>query len=229
MRTKINIQLDADIDNTNLTNRQKQVLQVIREFIKERGYPPTVREAGERLGLNSSASIHAHMAALSEAGFINRDQAKPRAFGISISMESSKRSEYNIELATKGMVSIPLVGRVTAGVPIFAEENIEESYSFPISFLGVRDAQELFMLNVIGDSMKNAGIFDGDFIVVKKQQQARDGDIVVALVDEEEATVKRFFKGAKKIVLMPENEAYEPIESTNISILGKVISVFRNL
>lgn len=229
MRTKINIQLDADIDNTNLTNRQKQVLQVIREFIKERGYPPTVREAGERLGLNSSASIHAHMAALSEAGFINRDQAKPRAFGLSISMESSKRSEYNIELATKGMVSIPLVGRVTAGVPIFAEENIEESYSFPISFLGVRDAQELFMLNVIGDSMKNAGIFDGDFIVVKKQQQARDGDIVVALVDEEEATVKRFFKGAKKIVLMPENEAYEPIESTNISILGKVISVFRNL
>lgn len=229
MRTKISIQLDADIENTDLTNRQKQVLQVIREFIQERGYPPTVREAGERLGLNSSASIHAHMAALAEAGYINRDQAKPRAFGISISAEQNKSAEYNIELAARGMVSIPLVGRVTAGLPIFAQENIEETYSFPTSFLGMRDAQDLFMLNVVGDSMKNAGIFDGDFIVVKKQQQARNGDIVVALVDEEEATVKRFFKGAKKIVLMPENEAYEPIESPNISILGKVISVFRNL
>lgn len=229
MRTKISIQLDTDIENTNLTNRQKQVLQVIREFIQERGYPPTVREAGERLGLNSSASIHAHMAALSEAGYINRDQAKPRAFGISISSEHSKSSEYNIDMATRGMISIPLVGRVTAGIPIFAEENIEETYSFPTSFLGIRDTQELFMLNVVGDSMKNAGIFDGDFIVVKKQSQARNGDIVVALIDEEEATVKRFFKGAKKIVLMPENEAYEPIESSSVSVLGKVISVFRNL
>ena len=229
MRTKISIQLDMDIENTDLTTRQKQVLQVIREFIRERGYPPTVREAGERIGLTSSASIHAHMAALAEAGYINRDQAKPRAFGISISAEQSKSSEYNIGLSVQGMVSIPLVGRVTAGLPIFAEENIEETYSFPTSFFGLRDAQDLFMLNVVGDSMKNAGIFDGDFIVVKKQQQARNGDIVVALIDEEEATVKRFFKGAKKIVLMPENEAYEPIESTNVSILGKVISVFRNL
>lgn len=228
MNSRPKINLDDDIALKNITTRQKQVLQVIRDFTAERGYPPTVREAGEKLGLTSSASIHAHMVALGKMGYLNREEAKPRAVGMNIS-PVNKSSEYYINPVTSGTVSIPLVGRVTAGLPIFAEENVEECFNFPVGLFGLRDAQDLFMLNVIGDSMKNAGIFDGDFIVVKKQQQARNGDIVVALVDEEEATVKRFFKGAKKITLMPENEAYAPIEGDNIAVLGKVVSVFRNL
>lgn len=228
MKQRTDIKIDDDIALKDLTIRQKQVLQVIRNFIDERGYPPTVREAGEKLGLNSSASIHAHMVALGKLGYLTREQAKPRTVGMNIASENTS-NDYHINPIISGMITIPLVGRVTAGVPIFAEENIEESYNFPVSLFGLRDTQDLFMLSVMGDSMKNAGIFDGDFIVVKRQQQARNGDIVVALVEEEEATVKRFFKGAKKITLMPENEAYEPIESANIAVLGKVVSVFRNL
>lgn len=227
MRTKITIPLDPDIEATELTNRQKQVLQVIREFIKKRGYPPTIREAGERLGLTSSASIHAHMAALIDAGYISRDQMKPRALEVLMEEDSNTNNEYRID--TSNMISIPLLGRVTAGVPILAEENIEDYFSLPKNMLSTRDPQDLFMLSVVGDSMKNIGILDGDFIIVKKQQTAYNGDIVVALVDEEEATVKRFFKNAKKIILMPENDDYSPIEGTNISVLGKVISVFRNI
>lgn len=228
MNPRPQIPLDDDIALENITTRQKQVLQVIRDFTAARGYPPTVREAGEKLGLTSSASIHAHMVALGKMGYLNREEAKPRAMGMKIA-PVNKSSEYYINPVTAGTISIPLVGRVTAGLPIFAEENVEECFNFPVSLFGIRDPQDLFMLNVVGDSMKNAGIFDGDFIVVKKQQQARNGDIVVALVDEDEATVKRFFKGARKITLMPENEAYSPIEGNNISILGKVVSVFRNL
>lgn len=227
MRTKITIPLDPDIEATELTNRQKQVLQVIREFIKKRGYPPTIREAGERLGLTSSASIHAHMAALIDAGYISRDQMKPRALEVLMEEDSNTNNEYRID--TSNMISIPLLGRVTAGVPILAEENIEDYFSLPKNMLSTRDPQDLFMLSVVGDSMKNIGILDGDFIIVKKQQTAYNGDIVVALVDEEEATVKRFFKNAKKIILMPENDDYSPIEGTNISVLGKVVSVFRNI
>lgn len=226
MSAKITFPLDSDIENALLTSRQKQVLQVIREFIKKRGYPPTVREVGQILGLTSSASIHAHMTALETAGYISRDPMKPRALEVTMDDPAAKNL-YNIDLSN--MAVIPLIGRVTAGIPILAEENIEEYYSIPKSLLSTRDTQDLFMLSVVGDSMKNAGIFDGDFIIVKKQQQARNGDIVVALIEEEEATVKRFFKGAHKITLMPENEKYAPIESTNIAILGKVVSVFRNL
>lgn len=227
MRTKITIPLDPDIEATELTNRQKQVLQVIREFIKKRGYPPTIREAGERLGLTSSASIHAHMAALIDAGYISRDQMKPRALEVLMEEDRNTNNEYRID--TSNMISIPLLGRVTAGVPILAEENIEDYFSLPKNMLSTRDPQDLFMLSVVGDSMKNIGILDGDFIIVKKQQTAYNGDIVVALVDEEEATVKRFFKNTKKIILMPENDDYSPIEGTNISVLGKVVSVFRNI
>lgn len=219
MAVKINITIDPDIENTQLTPRQKQVLQVIREFIKERGYPPTVREAGQRLGLTSSASIHAHMASLEKAGFISRDQTKPRALEIN--------PEYtNFSTNT---VTIPLIGRVTAGLPILASENIEEIYAFPVNLLAGKNLQDLFMLNVVGDSMINAGIFDGDIIVVRKQSNANNGEIVVALINNEEATVKRFYKTAKKIILYPENDAYQPIEGINIAILGKVVSVFRNL
>ena len=209
MRTKITIPLDPDIEATELTNRQKQVLQVIREFIKKRGYPPTIREAGERLGLTSSASIHAHMAALIDAGYISRDQMKPRALEVLMEEDSNTNNEYRID--TSNMISIPLLGRVTAGVPILAEENIEDYFSLPKNMLSTRDPQDLFMLSVVGDSMKNIGILDGDFIIVKKQQTAYNGDIVVALVDEEEATVKRFFKNAKKIILMPENDDHADV------------------
>lgn len=229
MRTKIIIPIDPDIEATDLTFRQKQILQVIREFIQERGYPPTVRETGEKIGLASSASIHAHMSALADAGYINRDQTKPRALEITMKDSPNVSLSKRYIVNTSDTVSIPLLGKVTAGLPILASENIEEYYSMPKNILGTRDTQDLFMLNVVGDSMQNAGILDGDFIIVKKQQIAQNGDIVVALVDEDEATVKRFFKNAKKIVLMPENDNYSPIEGTNIAVLGKVVSVFRNL
>lgn len=219
MAVKINITIDPDIENTQLTPRQKQVLQIIRAFIKERGYPPTVREAGQRLGLTSSASIHAHMTSLEKAGFISRDQTKPRALEIN--------PEYTNFSANT--VAIPLVGQVTAGLPILANENIEEIYAFPTNLLASKNTQDLFMLTVVGDSMINAGIFNGDIIVVRKQATANNGEIVVALINNEEATVKRFFKNAKKIILYPENDAYQPIEGTHITILGKVVSVFRNL
>ena len=136
MRTKITIPLDPDIEATELTNRQKQVLQVIREFIKKRGYPPTIREAGERLGLTSSASIHAHMAALIDAGYISRDQMKPRALEVLMEEDRNTNNEYRID--TSNMISIPLLGRVTAGVPILAEENIED-YFYITRFLSFKN------------------------------------------------------------------------------------------
>ena len=217
MAIKINITIDPDIENTKLTPRQKQVLQVIREFIKERGYPPTVREAGQRLGLTSSASIHAHMSSLEKAGFISRDQTKPRALEIN--------PEYtNFSTNT---ITIPLVGQVTAGLPILATENIEEVYAFPANLLSGKNHQDLFMLTVIGDSMINAGIFDGDQVLVKQQPTADNADIVVALV-EDSATVKTFYKEKGYYRLQPENDTMDPIIITGeIQILGKVFGVMR--
>lgn len=201
-----------------LTERQKQVFDFVRDFSQEKGYPPSVREICKGVGLSSTASVHNHLHSLQDMGFIMRDSAKPRAIEVI----------QDAEWRNKTMVPIPLVGRVTAGVPILAVENIEETYPIPLDLIGTDE--DVFMLSVTGDSMLNAGILDHDYIIVRKQNFANNGDIVVALIDNEEATVKRYYKDLSSIRLQPENDAYEPIVGRdNIQVIGKVISLFRLL
>lgn len=198
-----------------LTTRQKQILLYIKDMLRSKGYPPSVREIGTAVGLRSSSTVHSHLIKLEEIGFLRRDPTKPRA--IEVLDESLWRQEH--------FASVPLVGRVTAGQPILALENIEETYPLPTSLIG--SGEDVFMLTVQGDSMINAGILDGDYVLVRKQAVANNSDIVVALLDREEATVKRFFKEKDRIRLQPENDTMSPIYSRDVSILGKVIGVFR--
>lgn len=201
-----------------LTERQRQVLQFIKDEIRAKGYPPSVREIGEAIGLSSSSTVHGHMQRLEEKGYIRRDPTKPRAIEV--------RGEVGMELASRTM-SVPVVGRVTAGVPIFAEQNIEEHFPLPIDFVRA-DEKELFFLTVQGDSMIEAGILDGDYVLVRRQQQASNGEIVVALI-EDEATVKRFFRENGQIRLQPENRFMDPIIVPNATVLGKVIGLIRRM
>lgn len=198
-----------------LTSRQKQIINYIKETLRSKGYPPSVREIGEAVGLSSSSTVHTHLSKLEELGFIKRDPTKPRA--IEVLDESPWRQ--------KAINPVPLVGRVTAGQPILAVENIEETYPLPVDLIGTED--DVFMLSVEGESMINAGILNGDYILVREQNYASNGDIVVALIDEEEATVKRFFKEKDCIRLQPENDFMKPIFSKNVYILGKVVGIFR--
>lgn len=199
-----------------LNTRQKQILKYIKETLRIKGYPPSVREIGVAVGLSSSSTVHSYLSKLEKMGFIRRDPTKPRA--IDVLDEAPWRQ--------KEITPVPLVGRVTAGKPILAVENIEETYPLPAELVGHDD---VFMLTVQGDSMIEAGILDGDYILIRSQNTARNGDIVVALVEEDEATVKRFFKEKDYIRLQPENPTMEPIYSRNVTILGKVIGVFRRL
>jgi len=196
-----------------LTSRQATILKYIQKVIEDRGYPPSVREIGEAVGLKSSSTVHTHLVNLEKKGYIRRDPTKPRA----IEVLKNKPS----------VVQIPVVGRVAAGKPILAIENIESTFPLPTSFL--KSKKDVFMLTTKGDSMINAGIYDGDYLVVCQQQTAEDGDIVVALLNGEDATVKRFFKEEDSIRLQPENDLMEPIRSKDVMILGKVIGVFRKL
>ena len=195
--------------------RQQEIFQYIKDFLLKKGYPPSVREIGKAVGLRSSATVHGYLEKLEAKGMIRRDPSMPRA----IDILEEKPWEKN--------VSVPLVGTVTAGQPILAEENIQDSYSFPQQLLGT--TERTFMLKIQGESMINAGIFDGDFVLVKQQQDAHDGEIVVALVDNEAATVKRFFREKDCIRLQPENDAMSPFYEKDVSILGKVIGVYRQL
>ena len=209
---------DGNYTEDMLTERQKQVLDFIRSYAQAKGYPPSVREICKAVGLYSTASVHNHLHKLQSMHFIQRDSAKPRA--LELTQEASWRN--------KTVVPVPLVGNVTAGVPILAVENIEETYPIPLDLIGTED--DVFMLSVKGDSMINAGILDHDYIVVRKQNFANNGDIVVALIDNEETTVKRYFKDLRSIRLQPENDAYSPIiGNDNIQVMGKVIAVFRML
>ncbi|WP_371370987.1 transcriptional repressor LexA [Sporomusa aerivorans] len=201
---------------TLLNTRQKQILQYIKDTLRLKGYPPSVREIGEAVGLSSSSTVHSYLSKLEEMGFIRRDPTKPRA--IDVLDEAPWRQ--------KQITPVPLVGKVTAGTPILAVENIEETYPLPTELVGNDD---VFMLTVQGDSMIDAGILDGDYVLVRSQNTARNGDIIVALIDEEEATVKRFFREKDSIRLQPENPNLKPIYSRNVVILGKVIGVFRKL
>lgn len=195
--------------------RQKSILKFLKDFLMEKGYPPSVREIGKAVGLKSSSTVHGYLAKLEEHGYIKRDPTKPRA----IDLLEEKPWERT--------VPVPLVGNVTAGMPILAEENIQDIFAFPQGLLGTQD--KTFMLRVQGESMINAGIFDGDYILVREQATALDGDIVVALIDHESATVKRFFKEPTRIRLQPENDTMQPFYETAVTILGKVIGIYRQM
>src|SRR3954447_16618561 len=202
-----------------LTNRQQQIFEFIKKHTQEKGYPPTVRDIGGAIGLTSSSTVHAHLANLERLGLLRRDPTKPRA--MEVLADKAKRA-----VVPSGL---PLVGRVAAGTPILAEENIEEFVE--VSPLAGGDGGD-FVLEVRGESMKNAGILDGDTVVVRKQAMAADGDIVVAIVGSEdepeaEATVKRYFRERDHIRLEPENENFEPIRSPDVKVAGRVIGVFR--
>ena len=210
---------DGNYTEEMLSERQRAILNYVREFIGRKGYPPAVREIGLAVGLSSSASVHNHLKNLEEFGFLQRDSAKPRALEL---------MSQNDAWRNKKVVPVPLVGKVTAGVPILAVENVEETYPIPKDLIGCDE--DVFMLSVTGDSMINAGILDGDYIIARKQNFANNGDIVIALIDGEETTCKRYFRELRRIRLQPENEKYEPILGTdNIQVIGKVISVFRML
>jgi repressor LexA len=201
----------------DLTKRQQEIFDFIRQYCDLNGYPPTVRDIGKAVGLASSSTVHAHLANLEKLGVLRRDPTKPRA------LELLDRAAAGV----RGLVrpGLPLVGLVAAGQPILAEENIEEYVATPEA-AGGDDGE--FLLRVRGDSMKNAGILDGDLVVVKPQETAADGEIVVALVGEE-ATVKRFYQESDHIRLQPENEAVEPIRVREVRIVGRVVGLMRSL
>ena len=208
-------------DRTELTDRQRQILDLIRSTVAQRGYPPSVREIGDAVGLSSPSTVHSHLSSLAEAGFIRRDPTKPRA------IEVVDDDDGAIPISRAAVRDVPLVGHIAAGSPILAEEDIEEVYPLPTELVGT---DPVFMLRIRGDSMMDVGIYDRDYVVVQKQSTARNGDIVAALVDGEEATVKRFERIDTGVVLHPENDAYEPMVFTkDVEILGVVVAVLRRL
>lgn len=201
-----------------LTKRQQEVLAGIRLIFAETGYPPTVRELGERLGLRSSCTVQRHLEALERKGFIRRNPTKARTIEITRGPKPVSRSA-----ADGGLVSLPILGTVTAGMPILAVENIEDSLALPRTLV---PESECFVLKVRGDSMINAGLYDGDLAVVKKQDSADNGDIVVALLDDE-ATIKRLYRENGRFRLQPENPTMEPIITDSVVVLGKVVLAIR--
>jgi repressor LexA len=202
-----------------LSKRQQDILDFIKSEVRQKGYPPSVREIGEAVGLASSSTVHGHLARLESKGLIRRDPTKPRAIEI-LDTEHSNIPQNKV-------INVPIVGKVTAGLPITAIENVEEFFPLPEN-LAPSDEQ-LFMLEVMGESMIEAGILDGDYVIVRQQSTANNGDIVVAMTEEDEATVKRFFKEKDSFRLQPENSTMEPIILRNVSILGKVIGVYRHI
>jgi repressor LexA len=212
---------------TLLTKRQQEIWEFLVEYVDAHGYPPTVREIGEQVGLASPSTVHAHLANLERAGLIKRDPTKPRALELHRPGARSARAHEDV-----GTVhALPLLGQIAAGGPLLADQNVDAYIQVPEPLS--KGGDEEFLLKVRGDSMQDAGILDGDFVVVKRQQDARDGDIVVALAGDDEttdeATVKRFFRESGRIRLQPENESYEPIYAAHVDVLGKVIGVFRTL
>lgn len=201
-----------------LSKRQEDILAFIRQEVHTKGYPPSVREIGDAVGLSSSSTVHGYLRKLEESGYIRRDPTKPRAIEL--------LGSDGDQLAFKETRNVPIVGNVTAGAPILAVENIDDYFPIPKDF---SDGEDLFMLRIQGESMIEAGIFDGDLVLVEKRSVANDGDIVVALVGDEEATVKRYFNEGTHIRLQPENSAMQPIIGRDISILGKVRGVFRKV
>ena len=200
-----------------LTKRQEDILNFIKEYIVSRGYPPTVREIGKALGVSSPATIHAHLENLECKGFIKREETKNRAIELLVENEFSRKDD--------NVVDVPLLGKITAGSPIEAIEQPDEYFSLPAYLLP--NDKEVFTLKVSGNSMINAGIFDGDIVIVERKNTARNGEIVVAMTDENEVTLKTFYKETNYIRLQPENDTMDPIILNNVSILGKAIGLYR--
>jgi repressor LexA len=209
-------------EGARLTDRQRQVLEFIDTEVRRRGYPPSVREIGEAVGLSSPSTVHAHLGALQDKGYIHRDPTKPRALEITYEPTSGATVER------RPVRHVPLVGDVAAGTGVLAAENIEETMPVPEDLTGDGD---LFMLRVRGDSMIEGGIFDGDFVVVRSQPSAENGEIVVAGIPGEEATIKTFLRRRNKIVLRPENSSLEEMifDPSEVTIYGRVVTVLRRL
>ena len=199
----------------SMTKRQQEIFDFVKRYVGEHGYPPTVRDIGKAIGLASSSTVHAHLANLEKLGVLRRDPTKPRA----IEVLKDKAREV------VAPVGLPVVGQVAAGQPVLADENIEEYVPVP-GIAGGDDGE--FVLRVKGDSMKDAGILEGDFVIVRRQETAGDGEIVVALVGEE-ATVKRFFREDDHVRLQPENETMEPIRTREAQVLGRVVGLCRRV
>ena len=205
-----------------MTERQRAILEFLHEYVDEHGYPPTVREIGEAVGLRSPSTVHAHLAQLERAGALRRDPTKPRAIELTDRRRPGQPDEIEVR-------RLPLVGQIAAGGPLLAEENVEEELGVPEPLSEGAD----FLLRVKGDSMIDAGILDGDIVVVQRREDARNGEIVVALAGEDEsadeATVKRFFREDGRVRLQPENSALEPIYARYVRVLGRVVGVFRRV
>jgi len=226
---------DGPPDSTGLTPRQRRVLAVIRDSVEARGYPPSMREIGQSVGLTSSSSVAHQLRVLETKGYLRRDPNRPRAVEVLMPESQPRRSvgsasEASYDETGSGdvrpeAVFVPMVGRIAAGGPILAEERVDEVFPMPRQLVG---DGTLFLLEVVGDSMVDAAICDGDFVVIRQQPTAENGEIVAAMIDGE-ATVKTLQKKAGKIWLLPHNDAYEPIDGTHASILGKVVTVMRRV
>lgn len=202
----------------DISPRQREILELIARTVQERGYPPSVREIGEAVGLSSPSTVHSHLSALVAAGFLRRDPSKPRAIEVTTTIEEP-------DLRRSSVRDVPLVGRIAAGSPILAEEDIEEIYPLPTDLVG---DDPVFMLRVRGDSMVDAGILDGDYVVIRRQPDAKDGEIVAALVDGDEATVKRLRRAGGSVILEAENDDYDPMVFTEgVELIGRVVAVVR--
>ncbi|WP_042472172.1 transcriptional repressor LexA [Bacillus ndiopicus] len=204
---------------TKVSKRQEAILAFIKEEVRSKGYPPSVREIGEAVGLASSSTVHGHLARLESKGLIRRDPTKPRAIEI---LDGNDH-----ESGQQGVIHVPLIGKVTAGLPISAIENIEEYFPLPNSYGTSED--QLFMLEIMGESMIEAGILDGDYVIVKQKSTANNGDIVVAMTEDDEATVKRFYKEKTHFRLQPENSSMDPILVNQVTILGQVVGLYRKI
>jgi len=211
------IQKEVAIRMRKMSKRQQEILDYIVSEVKLKGYPPSVREIGEAVGLASSSTVHGHLDRLEKRGMIRRAPTKPRAIEILLDKP---------EEITEAIVHVPVIGKVTAGLPITAIENIEEQFPLPAHYVG---NETVFMLTIDGESMINAGILDGDRVIVRQQNTAENGEIVVAMTEDSEATVKRFFLEDQQVRLQPENDSMDPMYFDNVSILGKVIGVYRTI
>jgi repressor LexA len=205
-----------------LSEKRQQILTFIADSQRDRGYPPSVREIGEKVGLASSATVHTHLAVLQREGYLSRDPSKPRAIQVHYDPAST------MSMATSAVQNVPLIGDVAAGTGVLAHENVEELLPMPEQFTG---SGPTFMLRVRGDSMMDAGIFSGDYVVVRQQPEAENGDVVVAGIPDEEATVKTFSRRDGQVVLTPANPAFEPMvfDGNDVTIFGKVVTIVRKL
>lgn len=223
---KINPERLLMSDYINLNSRQAAILDFIKQEIKDKGYPPSVREIGEAIGLSSPSTVHMHLTALEKKGYIHRSKSKNRALEVYSDEDTTENGygKYDKFQEKREMVDVPIMGQISAGLPMFAEENIEETFPVPLDF--IHSNKRLFMLRVYGESMIEAGIYNGDYLIVEEASSASNGEIIVALIDDE-ATVKTFYRENGYIRLQPENSSMSPIIVNDVKIIGKPIGLFR--